>query len=84
MDPETVERLRTDDTELMLFSFKYLASTLFGTLDLTICQEKVASKAAELKKNQEEAVRRAEQEYRELKAERDHMLAKRDKTGPKA
>lgn len=44
----------------------------------------MASKAAELKKNQEEAVRRAEQEYRELKAERDHMLAKRDKTGPKA
>lgn len=84
VDPETIERLRTDDTELMLFSFKYLASTLFGTPDLTIRQEKVASKAAELKKNQEEAVRRAEREYRELKAERDRMLAERDKTGPKA
>ena len=84
VDPETIERLRTDDTELMLFSFKYLASTLFGTPDLTIRQEKVASKAAELKKHQEGAVRRAEQEYRELKAERDRMLAERDKTGPKA
>ena len=61
VDPETIERLRTDDTELMLFFFKYLASTFFGTPDLTIRQEKVASKAAKLKKHQEGAVRRAEQ-----------------------
>ena len=83
VDAETVERIKTDDVALMLFSFQYLASSLFGAPGLDIRKEKVASKVAEMKRHQEDAVQRAEKEYQELKAERDRMLAARGETGKK-
>ena len=30
IDEETIAKIKEDDVELMLFSFKYLAATLFG------------------------------------------------------
>jgi hypothetical protein len=71
-------KIREDDVALMLFSFKYLANTLFGAPGLTIREEKLRNKIAEIRKRQDEAVQRAEQEYEELKAERDRMLRERE------
>jgi len=70
IDPETVERIRQDDEALLLFSFKYLANALFGAEGLTIKQAKVMEKAEAMKKEQEETLRRIEEDYKKLKAER--------------
>ncbi len=70
IDAETVAKIKEDDVELMLFSFKYLANTLFGAGGLSIKAEKIKSKVAEIKNRQDEALQQAEKEYEELKAER--------------
>ena len=84
VDPETLAKIREDDVELMLFSFKYLANTLFGAPGLTIKEDKLKDKIAEIRKRQDDAVQRAEQEYEELKAERDRMLREREEKDAKA
>ncbi|PIE55715.1 MAG: zinc/iron-chelating domain-containing protein [Desulfobulbus propionicus] len=73
VDAQTVEKIRDDDVELMLFAFKYLASALFGAQVLQLNQEKVRAKIAKMRKNQEESLRRAEEEYLELKKEREQQ-----------
>jgi hypothetical protein len=70
IDAETVAKIREDDVELMLFSFKYLANTLFGAGGLSIKAEKIKSKVAEIKNRQDEALQQAEKEYEEMKADR--------------
>ncbi len=79
VDPARIEEIRNDDIALMFFSFSYLASSLFGAPGLRIREEKLRGKVAELQRQREGAVQRAEQEYRELKAERDRMLAQRER-----
>ncbi len=83
VDAEILEKIRTDDVELMHFSFQYLANTLFGAQGLEIKKEKLEAKIAEIKKRQDEMLLKAEKEYEELKAERDRMLAMRKKDGQK-
>ena len=78
IDAETISKIKEDDVELMLFSFKYLANTLFGVPGLTIKGEKIKRKVEEIKKQQDEAMLKAEKEYEELKAERDKMLKNRN------
>lgn len=73
VDAETIEKIKNDDVELMLFSFKYLANTLFGAKGMAIRQEKVDAKVKEIKESQAGYLERAEQEYLELKAERERM-----------
>lgn len=73
MDQETLDKIREDDIELMLFSFKYLANTLFGAEGLKIREDKIKAKVEEIKKRQDEALKKAEQEYLELKAERERL-----------
>jgi Fe-S-cluster containining protein len=73
VDEETLEKIRTDDVELMLFSFSYLANTLFGAEGMNIKKEKIEEKVKEIKARQDEALKKAEQEYLELKAERDRL-----------
>lgn len=73
VDAETLAAIKEDDIKLMLFSFKYLANTLFGAAGLTIKKEKIQGKVEEIKKRQGEALQKAEQEYQELKAERERM-----------
>ena len=77
VDEETIERIKNDDVALMLFSFTYLANSLFGAPGLNIREEKLRNKVEQLQKNQDEAIKRAEEEYEALKAERDRMLAGR-------
>ncbi len=73
IEAETVAKIREDDVELMLFSFKYLANTLFGAGGLTIKAEKIQQKVAEIKSRQDDVLMEAEREYEELKAERDRL-----------
>jgi uncharacterized protein len=73
VDSETVERIRHDDEELMLFSFKYLANTLFGAEGMTIRKDKVMEKVKVMKQEQEDNLRRIEEDYKKLKAEREQQ-----------
>ena len=75
VDQEELDKIREDDVALMQFSFRYLASSLFGTQDLKIKNEKVQAKAEEIKKKQSEVEGNADSTYDELKALRDNMLA---------
>jgi uncharacterized protein len=84
IDAQTLAAIRESDVELMLFSFKYLANTLFGAEGLTIRAEKIKSKVEEIKKRQDEALQQAEKEYQELKAERDRLERERQAVLEKA
>jgi len=67
------DRIKNDDVELMLFSFRYLASTLFGVQNLKIREEKIRAKVEEIKKRQDESVLQSVREYEEMKAERERQ-----------
>lgn len=71
LDPEVVEKIREDDVELMLFSFDYLANSIFGTQTIKLNEEKVKEKVKEIKARQDDAVISAVEEYEELKKELD-------------
>jgi hypothetical protein len=73
IDQETVEKIKTDDVELMLFSFKYLANTLFGAKGMDIRKEKVMAKVQEIQERQDDSLREAEQDYLKIKAERERI-----------
>lgn len=73
IDAATQKKINEDDVELMLFSFKFLAHTLFGVPCLTIRQEKIQAKVAEIKQRQDNVLIDAEKEYLELKAEMEKM-----------
>jgi hypothetical protein len=68
LDEETIQKLKEDDVELMLFSFKYLAATLFGAQALDMNEEKIKAKVAQMKVEQDEAVLKSVKDYEELKA----------------
>lgn len=71
VDEKTVRKIKDDDVELMLFSFKYLANTLFGAEGMKIKEEKIQAKVDEIKNRQDDALKNAEREYEELKAARE-------------
>ena len=69
LDERLVEKIRENDVELMLFSFDYLAHTLFGAQipEIKIKDEKIKEKVAQIKQRQDEAVLSAVQDYEEMK-----------------
>ncbi len=75
IDGETIKKIKEDDVELMLFSFKYLAATLFGAKVLKINEEKIKAKVAQIKVRQDESVMQSIKEYEELKAESERKKA---------
>jgi Fe-S-cluster containining protein len=80
IDQPTLDLIKTDDIALLKFSFKYLASSLFGTNDLKIKDEKIKAKAEELKMSQSESEAKAEETYKRLREDRDRLqeaIAKR-------
>jgi len=83
VDEETLDKIKEDDVELMHFSFAYLANTLFGAQGMSIKQEKIDAKVEEIKARQDESLKKAEQDYLELKAARDR-LNKEQEDGKKA
>ncbi|OGQ97089.1 MAG: Fe-S oxidoreductase [Deltaproteobacteria bacterium RIFOXYD12_FULL_57_12] len=82
VDAEILERIRTDDVELMLFSFKLLAAMLFGTNDVKVKEEKLKAKIEEIKKKQEVSAKtmeeKADADMRDILAERERI---RQETG---
>jgi len=66
---ELVEKIKEDDVELMHFSFRYLASSLFGVQDedLKIKEEKIQAKVSEMKQEQDDSVLQAIRQYEALK-----------------
>ena len=59
VDADTVAKIREDDVELMLFSFRYLANTLFGAAGMAIKPEKIKSKISEIKNRQDDVLQQA-------------------------
>ena len=74
VDQETLDKINEDDIELLKFSYKYLASSLFGTQDIKIKEEKIKARAEKMKKEQAGFEDRADETYKVLKAERDRMM----------
>ena len=82
VDDETLIEIKKDDVALMKFSFRYLASTLFGTDEIKVKEEKVQERVGQIKERQADAEKDAEKTYEELKADRDWLeedLAQRNK-----
>ncbi|MBC8318607.1 MAG: YkgJ family cysteine cluster protein [Desulfobulbaceae bacterium] len=74
VDQETLDKIKEDDIEMMLFSFRYLASALFGTQDLQIKEEKIKERVSQIDDKKASAEVKAEETYKELLDQRD-MLA---------
>lgn len=70
LDEELINQLKTDDVALMLFSFDYLASTLFGAGKMNIRPEKMQEKVEQLKRRQSQQVMESVAEYERMMAER--------------
>lgn len=72
LDQKIIDRIREDDVELLLFSFDYLANTLFGAeiAEMSIKEEKLKEKVAQIRQRQDEAVISAVQEYEDMKKAR--------------
>jgi hypothetical protein len=73
VDQKTIDKIKVDDTALMHFSFQYLANTLFGAEGMKLRKEKVAEKVEEMKQDQDDSLRKLEEEYKQLKAEREQL-----------
>ena len=77
VDRETLDTIREDDVELMLFSYKLLASMLFGTNDVKVKPEVLKAKVEAIKKDQEETGQtmeeRAEADLQEIKKDFDRV-----------
>ena len=77
VDQETLDTIREDDVELMLFSYKLLASMLFGTNDVKVKPEVLKAKVEAIKKDQQETGQtmeeRAEADLQEIKKDFDRV-----------
>ena len=73
IDQETIDLIKEDDIALMKFSFRYLASSLFGTQDLKIRENLIKARIDEIDERREKASIKAEETYHELVKERDNL-----------
>ncbi len=83
VDQETQDKIQNDDVELMLFSFKYLANTLFGAEGLSIRNEKIMAKVKEIQDRQDDSLKKAEEDYLKIKAERAAMKKEQEEAQKK-
>ena len=77
IEQATIDEIEKDDIALMKFSFKYLASSLFGTQDVKIKEEKIKARAAEMNITRDEAEKRAEGVYEQLVKDKEALLAEK-------
>ena len=79
VDPEIIEKIKEDDIELLHFSYRYLASSLFGVQDpgFRIREEKIQAKVSVMKQQQDESVLQAIRQYEALKADMDDLKLKK-------
>ncbi|MCK5515562.1 MAG: YkgJ family cysteine cluster protein [Desulfobulbaceae bacterium] len=78
VDDEILEKIKTDDVALMHFSFKYLANTLFGAPGMKMREDKIQAKVSEIKVRQDDSLRKAEQDYLKIKAERERVKKEKE------
>ncbi|MFW8601867.1 YkgJ family cysteine cluster protein [Desulfobacterota bacterium M19] len=78
IDPETLDKIKTDDIALLKFSYIYLASSLFGTNELKIKEEKIKERVADISNKQKNAEKNAEKVYEELKREKELLQKQLD------
>lgn len=75
VDQETLEKIREDEVELLLFSYKVLASMLFGTNDVRVKPDVLQAKVAAIKSDHEHTGKtmeeRAEMDYKKIKQDWD-------------
>jgi len=83
VDEETLEKIKTDDVELMFFSFKYLANTLFGAEGLSIKKEKIMAKVQEIQSRQDDSLKKAEEDYLKMKEERARIKKEQEEAQKK-
>ena len=79
VDQQIIDTIREDDLELMHFSFRYLASSLFGVQDpgFRIRDEKIQAKVSKMKQEQDDSVLQAIRQYEALKADIDDLTPKK-------
>lgn len=70
IDDETLEKIKNDDVELMLFSFRYLAATLFGAEGMPIREDKIQEKVKEIQERQDDSVSESIEAYKAIKKSR--------------
>lgn len=70
IDEETLAKIKEDDIELMLFSFKYLAATLFGAQTMIMKEAKIKARVEQIKGEQDAAVLESVRDYEQMKAGR--------------
>ena len=79
VDQETLASIRDDEVELLLFSYKVLASMLFGTNDVQVKPEVLKAKVEAIKRDQEDKGKtmeeRAEHDYKKIKQDWDKAKA---------
>ena len=79
VDQETLDRIREDDVELLLFSYRVLASMLFGTNDVKVKPEVLKAKIDAIRKDQEDTGKtmeeRAELDFKKIKEDWDKSKA---------
>jgi Fe-S-cluster containining protein len=75
VDQETLDKIREDDVELLMFSYRVLASMLFGTDDVKVNPDVLKAKVDAIKEEQEKTGKtmeeRAEADYKGIKEEWD-------------
>ncbi len=79
---ETLEKIKEDDIALLQFSYLYLASSLFGTNDLKIREQKVKERTREMAAKRGNAEENAKKVYDELQRDKEMMqkrLAEKNK-----
>lgn len=73
VDQETLDSINEDDVDLLLFSYKVLASMLFGTDDVKVKPDVLKAKVDAIKKAQEDTgktmEKRAEADLQGIKEE---------------
>ncbi len=75
VDQDVLDKIKEDDNELLLFSYKVLASMLFGTEDVKVKPDVLKAKVDAIKKDQDDTGKtmeeRAEEELKGIKEDWD-------------
>jgi hypothetical protein len=75
VDQETLDKIKEDDIAMMQFSFRYLASVLFGTEDIKMNEVLIKERVQQIKDSQGDKEKEAEKMYDQLKDDREAMQA---------
>ncbi len=81
VDQKILDEIQKDDIALLKFSYKYLASSLFGTNDIKIKEEKIKESAAKVEEKRAEKEAGADETYKQLLKDREDLIESHEKAG---